>query len=425
MQNHVNKASIATFTAILIAASTVAQDLADVAAAAMDAIREARTQKAAGADVKAIFTKAIEAEEDGNINFCGFYTGMSKDDANKLAEFYKIKPGEWFAKTLSSSTSVYELWFSLRAVRKLTKGGNSFDELAQAVANRIGSLEKENESTDGLWWSYHTIDDVEARFAEKTVAEKDTLFLSHRGVREGLTLFDKKYQKQIDNEQAELAQRFEENKRQKTALQEALIAMESENVVKELAGNLVLVPEGPFVCKYEVTQGLWKMVMNRNPSRFKGARLPVEQVSSSDIKEFLAKLNALPEVMASGFKYRLPTKEEWIRACLAGGADKHCRLEDGTQITKETFGDVAWFDENSGRKTHPVGQKKPNAFGLYDMHGNVWELIDTFEIYGSAYDCPSSLSLDRYAHFGDMLGTWTPDDRSSVGFRLVADKVER
>ena len=123
----------------------------------------------------------------------------------------------------------------------------------------------------------------------------------------------------------------------------------------------------------EVTQIQWMTVMGSNPSSFVGANRPVEHVSWYDCKKFLGKLNAMPEVKESGLTFRLPTEEEWEYACRAGSTGDYCKLADGTEITKSTLGEVAWYDGNSDSKTHPVGQKKPNAFGLYDMHGNVWE----------------------------------------------------
>ena len=84
-------------------------------------------------------------------------------------------------------------------------------------------------------------------------------------------------------------------------------------------------------------------------------------------------LNSMPEVKKSGLTFRLPTEKEWEYACRAASTGDYCKLADGTEITKGTLGDVAWYEDNSGKKTHPVGQKKPNAFGLHDMHGNVLE----------------------------------------------------
>jgi formylglycine-generating enzyme required for sulfatase activity len=112
--------------------------------------------------------------------------------------------------------------------------------------------------------------------------------------------------------------------------------------------------------KYEVTQAQWEAVMGNNPSQFKGPDLPVENVSWSDAQEFLRKLNERND----GYGYRLPTEAEWEYAARAGG-DEFV----GSDLTKQWI----WEGETSDGHTHPVGQKNPNAWGLYDMLGNVWE----------------------------------------------------
>ncbi len=152
----------------------------------------------------------------------------------------------------------------------------------------------------------------------------------------------------------------------------------SGNPVGKLISDMVDIPGQPYkACRYEATQALWEAVMGTNPSEFLGADRPVENVSWNDCQTFLEKLNATPEARASGLVFRLPTAEEWEHACRAGSTGDYCKLSDGTDITEDTLKRVAWYGVRSGHTTHSVGQKQPNAFGLYDMHGNVWEWTST------------------------------------------------
>ena len=119
-----------------------------------------------------------------------------------------------------------------------------------------------------------------------------------------------------------------------------------------------------YISKYEVTQELWQAVMGKNPSEFKGdLRRPVEQVSWRDCQEFISKLNEL-----TGKRFRLPTEAEWEYAARGGNQSRGYKYSGSKDP-----GSVAWYSDNSGRTTHPVGQKSPNALGLYDMSGNVFE----------------------------------------------------
>lgn len=118
-----------------------------------------------------------------------------------------------------------------------------------------------------------------------------------------------------------------------------------------------------YICKYEVTQDLWTYVMGSNPSHFKGARLPVENVTWDECQQFIEKLNTL-----TGEHYRLPTEAEWEFAARGGNMSKGYKYA-GSNVAS----DVAWYSGNSGKRPHNVGEKKPNELGLYDMSGNVYE----------------------------------------------------
>ena len=125
----------------------------------------------------------------------------------------------------------------------------------------------------------------------------------------------------------------------------------------------VRISRGFYLGKYEVTQGQWQAVMGSNPSRFDecGPDCPVDTVSWEDVQEFIRRLNAA----VGEERYRLPTEAEWEYAARAGTTgDRYGNL-----------GAIAWYEDNSGRRTHPVGQKAPNAWGLHDMLGNVWEWV--------------------------------------------------
>ncbi len=184
---------------------------------------------------------------------------------------------------------------------------------------------------------------------------------------------------------------------------------------------------GFYMGTTEVTQEQYEAVMGKNPSLFKAPKNPVEQVSWNDAVEFCKKVSA-----STRRTVRLPTEAEWEYACRAGSKTQFCFGDDAKQ-----FGDYAWYHANSRLKTHPVAQKKPNAWGLYDMHGNVREhCLDWWEkgyyakahatdpqgpasgryrvVRGGAYGYPESgcRSATRDAD--------APDYRiNNVGFRVV------
>lgn len=121
--------------------------------------------------------------------------------------------------------------------------------------------------------------------------------------------------------------------------------------------------------KYEVKQEEWNAVMGSNPSRFIGNNNPVENVSWDEIQDFIKRLNDLED----GYRYRLPYEAEWEYAARAGSMEDFSGNLDA----------MAWYEKNSGNTTHPVGQKQPNAWGLYDMQGNVLEWIQ--DLYNKDY----------------------------------------
>jgi formylglycine-generating enzyme required for sulfatase activity len=131
-----------------------------------------------------------------------------------------------------------------------------------------------------------------------------------------------------------------------------------------------------YLGKYEITQQQWEQVMKDNPSKFAacGPNCPVEQVSWDDVQQFIAKLNE-----KTGRTYRLPTEAEWEYAARGG------KLNETWAGTSDAakLGEHAWFGMETEGTTHPVGAKKPNSLGLYDMSGNVWEFCQ--DRYGALY----------------------------------------
>lgn len=145
----------------------------------------------------------------------------------------------------------------------------------------------------------------------------------------------------------------------------------------ELPMHLIRLTRGFEIGAYEVTQAQWESVMGVNASRLKGAERPVEDVSWDDVRQFLAALNR----MGGGYHYRLPTEAEWEYSARAGS--------DAVRPT--AVSEAAWYRGNSGGETQPVGAKRPNAWGLCDMVGNIGEWCQ--DRYGTDY-CGARSSED-------------------------------
>ena len=177
-----------------------------------------------------------------------------------------------------------------------------------------------------------------------------------------------------------------------------------------------------WIGKYEVTQREYEAVTGRNPSHYVGdSNRPVEKVSFFDASNYCAKVTQLERAagrLPDNLEYRLPTEAEWEYACRAGATNLFNFGDD-----KDAADQFAWTAENCDATTHPVGQKKPNAWGLYDTHGNVWEwCLDWFEPYpAKAVTDPAGPSTSKYKVFKG--GGWNQDvdyARASSRFMMSA-----
>jgi formylglycine-generating enzyme required for sulfatase activity len=194
----------------------------------------------------------------------------------------------------------------------------------------------------------------------------------------------------------------------------------------EMPSHHVTISRPFYIGMIEVTQKQWKSVMGNNPSTFKYGRSPVETVSWDDVQVFIRRLNALENTD----RYRLPSEAEWEYAARAGRSTRHCLGNDQAALDL-----CAWYRDNASRGTHPVGMKRPNDWGLYDMYGNVWEWVqDRYEPYSEhpVTDPRGSASGDRRVNRGCSWreNAWycratpridsNPDFQSAdLGFRLA------
>jgi formylglycine-generating enzyme required for sulfatase activity len=141
-------------------------------------------------------------------------------------------------------------------------------------------------------------------------------------------------------------------------------------------GSVEVQLDGFWISRTPVTQAQYKSIMGENPSKFEGDNNPVENVSWNNAMEFCRKLSD-----KTGYLYSLPTEARWEYSCRAGSKTRFSYGDN-----PDLLGNYAWYDINSGGKTHPVGMKKPNDWGLFDMHGNVWEWC--IDWYGKYPDTP-------------------------------------
>ncbi|MEB3309170.1 MAG: SUMF1/EgtB/PvdO family nonheme iron enzyme [Snowella sp.] len=224
----------------------------------------------------------------------------------------------------------------------------------------------------------------------------------------------------------------------------AISSPDQQAIIKQILSQMVDIPAGSFLMgsdeneteqpmhevyvnafqigKYPVTQEQYRAIMDNNPSSFRdNPNNPVENVSWDDAKAFCQKLKEL-----TGKDFRLPTEAEWEYACRAGTQTRYCFGDEENQLWK-----YAWYKENSDSKTHPVGQKKPNNWGLYDMHGNVLEWCEDacHESYAGKPDNLKSngntawLNSDKSRRVlrGGSWKDYSGDCRSAVRCWILAD----
>lgn len=187
----------------------------------------------------------------------------------------------------------------------------------------------------------------------------------------------------------------------------------------------VTISQDYYIGKFEVTQELWEAVMGTNPSNWKAFDRPVENVSWNDAQEFCAELNRM-----TGRRFRLPTEAEWEYAARGGKKSTNAKYSGSSSVAN-----VAWYNDNSGSQTHPVGKLRPNELGIYDMSGNVWEWCQDW--YGNYSSASQTDPLGASSDSSRVLrgGSWVniagscrvslryfdgPANRfSNYGFRLV------
>ncbi len=180
----------------------------------------------------------------------------------------------------------------------------------------------------------------------------------------------------------------------------------------------VTISQAFYLGIHPVTQAQWQEVMGNNPSHFQGnSQHPVENVSSDDAQQFLERLSELDRR-----RYTLPREAQWEYACRAGSSGRYCFGDDISQL-----GNYAWYEDNADGTTHPVGQKQANTWGLYDMHGNVWEWCEAWlgNYQATAVTDPSgpSAGASRVIRGGSWVNSARNArsaycDRSPPGFRV-------
>lgn len=189
----------------------------------------------------------------------------------------------------------------------------------------------------------------------------------------------------------------------------------------------IRVPERNFAMgKFEVTQAEFKHVMGYNKSRNEGnLRAPVDYVDWYEAERYCRRLTKFAReqgIIKNDQEFRLPTLDEWQYVCAAGTTMRYCKGESLRDLL-----DVAWISTNSGRVSHSVGKKEPNAWGFYDMLGNIWEWADAGdENEELAYFCGGGYnSNEATCSIYEVRSIWKNRNKRYLGFRIVLTNVEK
>lgn len=375
---------------------------------------------------------------------------------------------EWKTAALAGKAGRFATWISRYGATRDMEGGPNewgFVDILSGCWERVAKSDKEAKALDDGWYACAggTMKNGEIELLQLPIRynDFDNPYVGKDSV--GLRLcvvWTPQLESAIEKAKQDLA----------TKTAETSPASAIQNIIEEM----ILVPNTSILFgKYEVTQTQWEAIMGNNPARHQGKQFPVETLSKEQVLEFISKLNSNPVVAKSGMIFRLPTEKEWRMAALAGGMsedtfgqklnqklkqkldageinfvefdNEYRKLKDGrieNRELKRGFGyglladgteaepnDVAWhggddthnittsIDSTAKGMTHKVGLKKPNAFGFYDMCGNVAEIVGmhSFVAIGGCYESkPQHCSVDST----DKYNVW---NSPRVGLRLCAD----
>lgn len=380
--------------------------------------------------IEGLKSGAIAGDRNGDIALVDLYNYAHKKTTDRCSQTPYLKvEGEGKITIGKNPLKVKEKefrWKKNKLVKKIRK------ELPAAVYDvsmivLVNSYEKPEELTETDGEIKNSLEDLlDGRISVKTYIHTVQCYLENEDIEK--SYFLEKYREQ------EIPKTFTSSS---TGMEFVLVptgkfmmgspSEEQDRYHDEYPVHEVTITSSFCIGKYPVTQKQWKEAMGNNPSNFKGEDRPVESISWEDVQKFVKKLNE----KEGADKYRLPSEAEWEYCCRAGTQTRYFFGDDESKLNE-----YAWYDKNSGSETHPVGQKKPNKWGLYDMNGNVWEWvqdkwIDNYNVTpsdGSAWE--DEYSSSRVVRGGSWNYAvrhcrsasryrYAPGYRNNVGFRLL------